>query len=446
MFEKSLTLSKNPISIYGVLLLVLVYRVLLDFSYLFYIHPYFLYNGFSLEISMFKTLLSYSLVIVFSTIMPRRKDVGCYAIQFFFLFVYLPMSSYFNFGGGGWLWFGLFQLFWIFLIAAMHINFRFEQAFTITPKLFRWIYGTLGLFVLITIFQLIQKVDIKFSFDLYAVYEIRATNPQGKISFGAYTVNWIAKVILPFFILWFFSRKNFAIKSIAILPIIAVVLLFFMTGHKAFLFNIPFVILCFVLIYSNRFFELLLITLIGVITTSFVLWLFFDKELAMSLFVRRTLFIPAQLSYYYHDFFQGEPLLMSNSIMQSIISYPYAAPPPYLIADYYLGKPEMSANNGVITDGFKQFGVVGILIWSIFFGVILKFLSDISKYKNHLIFGPLVLLGIKTWIDGALLTGILTHGFGITILLLILYPSFKNKAYRTKNIFSVFKIGIKKGT
>jgi oligosaccharide repeat unit polymerase len=440
---KSLSFIYKPITIYGILFLILVYRLSLDLSYLFYVHPYHFYNGFSLELSPLKTVASYFLLIVFSSILPKGKNIGDYGLQFFFLFVYVPLSSYFNLSETDWLWFGLFQLFWAFLLLTIKLPIYIEQRQSSSPLAFRWIFWSLLIFVIGIVCLVLSKVGVQINFDLYAVYEIRAEKPQEKIPFGAYTVNWIAKVILPFFLLWFLSRKGIFQNSLFLFPAIAIVLLFFVTGHKAFLFNIPFLILCWILIHSKHFFQNLLLSLIGVAFSCLFLLMFLDHELAMSLFVRRTLFIPAQLSFFYHDFFEGNPILLSNSIFQPIFSYPHPMSPPYLIADYYLDKPEMSANNGIIADGFMHFGIIGIILWAITFGLLLKLFSDVGRNKNGLIFGPLLLMGLKTWVDGALLTGILTHGIGITILLLLLYPS-NDKINRTKNLFSVFKISFRK--
>jgi hypothetical protein len=73
----------------------------------------------------------------------------------------------------------------------------------------------------------------------------------------------------------------------------------------------------------------------------------------------------------------------------------------------------------------------------------LNFISDIGSAKNTLIFSPLFLMGLKTWIDGALLTGLLTHGIGITVMLLLLYPS-KDKERQSNKLLSAFNIRIKK--
>lgn len=434
---------KRPFSIYGIISLILVYRILLDISYLSYVQPQHFYNGFGLSISPLKTLFSLILLIAFTSVLPRKDTISSSAIQFFFLFVYLPMSSYFNLGDTNWLWFGLFQLFWIVLLLTTNSSFHFKQIKTVRPKTFRWVFVVLLFFTISIILTLIQKINIQFSFDLYAVYEIRAENPQEKIPLGNYSVNWIAKVILPFLVLWFLTRKTYLQKSLFIFPAFAILLLFFMTGHKAYLFNIPFIILCWLLIYSKQFLQNLLITLISVLAICLIALYLFNEALPISLFVRRTLFIPAQLSFYYHDFFNGQPIYLSNSILKSLIDYPFTTTPPYLIADYYLGKPEMSANNGIISDGFMQFGIWGILLWGFLFGWMLNFISDIGSAKNTLIFSPLFLMGLKTWIDGALLTGLLTHGIGITVMLLLLYPS-KDKERQSNKLLSAFNIRIKK--
>jgi hypothetical protein len=111
--------------------------------------------------------------------------------------------------------------------------------------------------------------------------------------------------------------------------------------------------------------------------------------------------------------------------MSPFLNYPFDVEPPFIIGEHYFSKPEMSANNGIISDGYMNFGVIGVVIWSIILVMILKLLDSLTVNKNKYILWPLIFLGIKSLIDGALLTSLWTHGFFLTILLCYFYPNEK---------------------
>ena len=137
-----------------------------------------------------------------------------------------------------------------------------------------------------------------------------------------------------------------------------------------------------------------------------------------SLVVRRVFFIPALLDTYYFDFFKDKPIYWSASFLSPFIDYPYDLNPPHLIASHYFNKPEMSSNNGIISDGYTNFGWIGILVN---IGIVSTIFSMINSLNiNHKFFGLFFVFFI-TLLSSALPTVLITHGGIILILVSYLY-------------------------
>ncbi|MCL6274276.1 hypothetical protein M3P19_09660 [Muricauda sp. 2012CJ35-5] len=138
---------------------------------------------------------------------------------------------------------------------------------------------------------------------------------------------------------------------------------------------------------------------------------------------RRVHFIPTLLDICYVDFFINKPIYWSESILKSFVEYPYDVRHTNLIGEIYFNRPDMSANNGLVSDGVMNFGTLGvainIVIISIYF-MILNNLNIPSKY-----FGIMVLV-IFSFISSSLFTVLLTHG-GIALLIVSIFLLKKKK-------------------
>jgi len=135
-----------------------------------------------------------------------------------------------------------------------------------------------------------------------------------------------------------------------------------------------------------------------------------------SLFIRRVFFVPALLNQFYFDFFADNHLYLSHSIFKSFIDYPYELNPSHLIGKEYFSSEVMSANNGFISDGFMNFGIVGIILNIIFVTMLIKFFDD-QKISSKF-FGIFILM-IFSLLSSFFLTNLLTHGIILLILLTI---------------------------
>jgi len=269
---------------------------------------------------------------------------------------------------------------------------------------------------LILIFVIFRNVDINFSMGLFDVYEIRKLKPTAFIPFSDYIINFFTKAALPIVLIIAMKRWNVMNGLVFFTAVGCVLFFFFATGHKAFLFNIPFLILLYLLARSKNFYAHVTLFFVFVVMGSSAVFFLFDQVLPMSLFYRRTLMMPAQLSFLYFDFYQDHSLYLSNSIFRSFLNYPDPMAPANMIADHYFYKPQAASSNGFLSDGFRHFGVVGTVIWTVLLGFILKILANFKNHVPESMVLVMTLLFCKTIMDGPVLTSLLTHGFLFVIL------------------------------
>lgn len=418
----NIVLRKIKINTSLLLVSLIVFRLLLDISYVFYVEPNFRYKGFLLDVSPFKYLVSFFFLIIFHVFIDKSTSrASSLLLQVFFILVYVPFTSYFALSNQYFGWFFIFSLFWLItIIIQKGIHFK-----KIPPplKLNEYsIFLSIGIIVIGIFLIIFNSVELTFNMNINNVYELRAENPTGNIPYSGYFINWTAKVFLPFLIVFTLVRFKPSVNMLFIISLLLTILLFSVTGHKGYLFAIPMLLGTVLLLKAKNVYLLLLLILSSLIIIGLFIMLVFNDNTIMTLFVRRMLYMPAQISYYYYDFFEGSPVLLSNSVMSGFFSYPHQLEPAYLIGDLYYQKPDMSANNGIITDGFMHFGILGVIIWAILFSFILKLIDSLVYGKNYIVLIPVLLIGLRSFIDGALLTSLLTHGFFLTIFLCYLYP------------------------
>ncbi|WP_276168602.1 hypothetical protein [Zobellia alginiliquefaciens] len=103
--------------------------------------------------------------------------------------------------------------------------------------------------------------------------------------------------------------------------------------------------------------------------------------------------------------------------MKTFIDYRYDVTHAHLIGEAYFNSPNMDANNGLISDGFMNWGTWGVLINCFivsFYFMVLNSLRIPAKY-----FG-LYLLIIFSFISSSTPTVMLTHG-GLALLIISIF-------------------------
>ena len=263
-------------------------------------------------------------------------------------------------------------------------------------------------------------VNVRLNFNLFDVYEFRRENKElaggGLIS---YIISWTYQVFnILLLILSIHYRKYTFILIILLIQIF----FFAASAHKSILFY-PLLVL-FLKYYIDRFnynHNLVLIYSL-VLIVPLASFFIYDDILTSSFILRRIFLIPAKLTYVYFDFFIENPhVYWSNSFLSFFSEYPYSEPYKTHIGHFF-GFENASANNGYIPSGYAQAGVFGVFIYVFIFGLILNLIDILVKNSLPLWIGlSMTIIPFRSiQLSSDLLTVILTHGFIVVILMLLL--------------------------
>jgi hypothetical protein len=153
--------------------------------------------------------------------------------------------------------------------------------------------------------------------------------------------------------------------------------------------------------------------------------LFFGYGLmAESLVGVRMTALPGLLTGYYYEFFSSHPQAhLGHSILSSLVDYPYAVEPPYLIGARYFHSASNDANANIWADAYANFGYAGIVLFTILFAILLWLYDSIATGSRNTRVAALA-IGLPAFAlaNGGLLTSLLTNGVALAMLLVYLMP------------------------
>lgn len=402
----------------------ILYKISLDLSYYFVISKVWLYMRFDLKFNVIKLFESYLLFFFIFFLMPKSKEkLSNVMIWLLILLSYVPMLTLYAFMDQSRAYMYAVTGFWVFVFLLLkfptiHFTpFRKSQAKVMLYFIFSSLLG-------VVFFLIYKYLGFNFNFDLSKVYDIRTEYAKAGIPLGGYLLNWVAYIINPIFFALFLTKRKWVLVG---LIIFLQVLLFSGTGLKAFLFALPFILVLMWIVMRKNPFAWISAGLMGIILLSMFSYLVLDDIMVISLFTRRTLLVPAQLSFFYHDFFSknGPIFLSSHNIFKNFINYPYNLSPPHLIGEVYFSSPEMSANNGIYADAYMNFGYIGFFLWGIFLTIILKLIDSFSKNKKITVTVAAIAMPSLFLTNSAFLTCLSTHGLLLSLIVLYLLPKEK---------------------
>lgn len=246
---------------------------------------------------------------------------------------------------------------------------------------------------------------------LLEIYESREVLKQHFNPYFAYLYSPFTKIILPLIIIMSIEQKKWIFTFIGVFYL---VLFFLFGGHKTVYLGL------FAVLFFYKFSYKQIISLIAkfsiILAIIAMILALFNQDLLWILIFRRVHFIPMLLDVCYLDFFHNNYLYWSESILKSFFKYPYDVGHTKVIGGEYFRKPNMAANNGLISDGYMNWGSIGVFInifMVAFYFYIINSLKIPSKY-----FG-LYLLVILSFISSSVNTVLLTHGGLILIFISI---------------------------
>ncbi len=292
------------------------------------------------------------------------------------------------------------HIFWLVLLTILLINCIYIIAF----------FGS-GL----------KLVNLFSSEEVYSLRLSAREVIQGGII--GYIILWCFRLINPFLIAFGLNSKKYIF---VIAGILAQVLIYSIDASKGVLLLIFILLgLYFILRKGGRKagMEILMIV-ICLIVISYVSDYISNTNIFISLGVRREILIHGLLTDYYFDFFSKNPkaYLGYNRILQDFVDYPYSYEPPFVIGEYYFNNPATNANENFWAYGFADFGYPGVFILGFIVAGIFWLCDSLSvvfpiKFSALLLFSPLFSLG-----STSLFTSLLSHGIIFLLIFLWIIP------------------------
>ncbi|MGI6440566.1 MAG: hypothetical protein ACOX00_01340 [Peptoniphilaceae bacterium] len=406
-------------------ILTIVFRLLMDFSYVTYISQIWDYMGFFLVPNGVKILVSYLFLILFTLFLSqyRQEKFSHFLLILLFYSVYLPIGSIYGLQDMSTTFFAIATLSFV-LLTYFLIVLTTDKEPKIVPPETRFTSRLMPLLHLLSIYvflamtlQNTDNINPMILFDLDAVYAVRE-----RVSYGlgmSYFFGWQTKVINPFLIGVYYHNKN---RKMLVLYLALQLWLYLVTGHKQVLFLI-FVV--FVIMRFSKWLKdlpgLMAWGFTGLMLLSNIELAFRTRSFVIDYFIRRVLFLPALISNYYYNFFSEHGFqYWSYSIVGRILQMPKDFPvePPYLIGQLFFGNPKTNAVNSYLGTDYMNGGVFGVLFATVL--IIITF-RLIDRYAERIgrdivlitLIGPVYTL----WNTG-ILTAFLTGGLFFTLVVL----------------------------
>lgn len=410
--------------------LALLHRLVIDIVYKVIISPNFLYAGFDLSGTTAGYMESWVYTLVMIWITPKNeKRLSSVFLQIQLAIMLIPMLSLY----------GLSSQSRVFLLCACGCHALqvavlhrppADQKLHITEasRSVRYgIYAMVGLVVAASV--VLNGLPSLSVFDFTKIYEARS-NVVLPFPFS-YFVNWVAKIMLPFLVVYFLDKKRYLLSAAFC---VLQVLMFMFYAQKAYLL----IIFAILGVYILCRLRLLLLGMYGGLivgsVASSIMYLVNPSWLyPVSLMVRRLMFLPAQLKFRYYDFFSVYPKVhFADGIIGSIlnITSPYENNIPGTIALHYEGRLH-NANTGYWGDAYANAGFAGVILLSLLLAVIFLLMERFCKNLATPVVIAAAFFSIISLNDGALLTNLLTGGM---LVLVVVYYFFDADEFAKNNL------------
>lgn len=408
---------------------LLIFKFILDYVYVNFVYKLYSYNNFVLDFNVKKYL--YSLVwflIVFLVLPKSSTKSSSIVLLLHFMIMILPMFTLYSMSDYSTDYYNMicfcFSLECILLNTMPTVKiYKLKQA----KYIFYLIIGAITIFVYVSMITANGFPSLR-ALNLLSVYDIRSNVKYPFLM--NYLVGWQAKAINPLMIAIYYEKKN---KRSMVIFVFLQLIIYLITANKTFIF-IPVAIIFVMYIFRHRSI-INIISYVGSIGCV-ALYAIYKTGISLipaSLFIRRFMFVPAQLKFFYYDFIsKNELLYFSEGILGKVFNtvYPYDIQFNNLIGKIYYSSTSMAANTGYLGSGYANMGFVGMIIYAVLFSLILIIIDSLGKNLDKSMVTGIILFSILSLNDGDLLTALLTGGLLLLLMLLYLYAGFDNKSIK----------------
>ncbi|MGD9568065.1 MAG: O-antigen polymerase [Sedimentibacter sp.] len=401
------------------IILILIYRILLDLSYIVFINPVYSYEGFVFKFNSLKMLESYFFVFITSSLLPQNNKLPSNIVMNILnLIMIIPIYSIFAFKNESRIYaysvFVSFNLGIIIIRLFPKITYKVKFSFNKFINLFI-VSVTVIVYVILIYFNGLPKLAL---LNFNNVYIVRSTINYG-FPIMTYLVSWLGIVINPYLVITFYKRNN---KLMLFFVIFSQIILYLLTSQKSFLFYPILLVIILYLLYRKDFIKYTILGVTAIVVLSMLVYFLARSSFIPRLTIYRTLYLPAQISFQFYEFFSKNGLVyLSHSIFEPFFTKPiYDTHPIEIIGQiyYYNNFP----NTGYLGDAYMNFGITGMIVYSILLSFILKLIDGLAENDEKVLTACAFtgVLSIQLSNTG-LLTTLLTGGLIVFIMLLWIF-------------------------
>lgn len=376
----------------------------------------FQYQGFVIvaPVDVAKLLCVVLALVGLSLLLPYRlANPADYVVVGLFEIAFVPFCTYWLLSNQPWWQWLLTIIYWGVVLLVNRVRVHFPTFYVKGAQNMMFLVAR-GL-VLIGAILIVAGGHLTLRLPLSDVYGVRAIWASEGSWISTYLFPWLAHVLLP--VLLVYAWKNRRFGELLLLGFTAY-MLFTSTGMKSYLFMPVVTVVVFVIAEWRPLGSIVPIGL-GFYTGAMLLLDNITGTIGWSsLGLRRVFFVPAHLTSVYLDFFAAHPVMrLSESVLlRGWLTSPYPTSLEHVIGTV-LGEPAMNANNGLVADGFANFGVLGALIWAVLLGVLLLCLRVVTEHHEN---RPEAWAVAAMWPDilvsCAFATSLLTQGLALGLL------------------------------
>lgn len=400
---------------------VIIYKILLDLIYCLYIagsHAFF-----SLEISVINVIngwLATFIMIPFINRYCKQKTCSAIIMVALNMIYFIPITTYCGYGGGSssFLFFAI--IYWAILsilqIKLPIVGYRIENTHIKISDKVLFIFIILASVVSLYIWW--RYSGFRIQLNIFDVYGIRSEAAKNSLPLILSYAWHIITIVIPILIVLTLHKRKY---------LMLIWLLFITVINFSYAGNKSVILFPIILIGGYIFYRKNMISLIFPVGILVEILAIIEQKLGsifiVSYLFRRQSILLAQLSENYYRFFLENPTdLLRNSIMgkfgfDSIYNDALAR-----VIGNNFETQSVNCNNGLLADVWSGLGIIGIVIMPIIIVICFRLLDFVSyKVDLRLMVGFVLYYAIMfantTWS-----TVLLTHGFLVMCIMLIIFP------------------------
>jgi len=410
-----------------------IYIFCLIYLYCEFVYPKYSYLGLQLNDNVDSLLILFiGMATSFFVFFIKRRIDGPLEILIIitYLVIYLPALNLalicLNQNNNLFSLYSSYTLAMIILIFISKVNVKKINLKSLTGKQFKIIfYGIVAL--LFSVVFLAYKPDLSNIYklaDFKDVYDIRGDYREANNnipSFIKYFFTWLVKFFIPIFFVFAIVRKSVAQWVLSFAMLFS---MFMVSGHKSIILGFGLIGLMYLVVSSKKNDSLQILKYLSYLVISSLGLALINLNVLQEIIVRRAILMPGILSNMFFNYFNENGFAyMGYSFMSFIVDYKYSATPPYVIGEYYFGRPDMSANANYMASAYADFGVLGVVFITLICGIYFKIINIIVEYKQiKKISCMMAIVPMWALLDSSFITVMFTHGLFLLLIFIILIP------------------------